>query len=75
MTANQLLEIAIQEIQMLNINERFALKDLFKGYEWKRLNQGVRSTLGTLFLNYAESNPSIKIIKSNGQKEYIIISK
>ena len=73
MTANELLEMAIQETKLLNVNEKFTLKDLFKGYEWKRLNQGIRSTLGTLFLNYADSNPSIKIVNTAGQKEYIII--
>lgn len=73
MTANELLEIAIKETKNLKVDERFVLKDLFKGYEWKRLNQGVRSTLGILFLNYVESNPSIEIVKSTGQKEYVKI--
>lgn len=45
------LEIAIQEIEFLDTNEQFLVKDLFKGYEWNRLDIGERRSLGALFLN------------------------
>lgn len=73
MNINKLLDKAICEIDNLNVNESFSLKDLFKGYEWKRLNQGEKSTLGTLFLNYANSETKIEVIqKSSNQREYRI---
>lgn len=76
MTINELLTHAKSEIVNLGIGETFLLKDLFKGYEWKRINQGDRSTLGTLFLNYVNSSESgerIEIItKSTGVREYRI---
>lgn len=73
MSINTLLDRAIREVNNLNVNETFSLKDLFKGYEWKRLNQGEKSTLGTLFLNYADSETKIEVIqKSSNQREYRI---
>lgn len=67
MGVNDLLEQAKNEISGLHTNEKFALKDLFKGYEWKRIKQGEKSTLGTLFLNFAQSSDNIEIVqKTNG---------
>ena len=66
-----MLEKAILELQYINIGEKFMLKDLFKGYEWNRIAQGERSTLGTLFLTYARSNDQIQIYNSaSNQKSY-----
>lgn len=45
------LQIAIKEVDHLNEGEIFLLKDLFKGYEWNRLNIGERRSLGLLFLH------------------------
>lgn len=56
---NQLLNQAITELNNLNVEESFLVKDLFKGYIWNRIKKPIRLRLGTLFLNYAESNPSI----------------
>lgn len=61
---NVLLEQAKSEIDKLNAGETFSLKDLFKGYEWKRIKQGDKSTLGTLFLNFAQSTQCIEIVKN-----------
>lgn len=74
MNLDLLFEQAKLELCNLNVGESFALRDLFKGYEWNRLKQGEKSTLGTLFLNYVQANPNIEIIrKNNGLKEYRII--
>lgn len=73
MEINELLEYAINELSNIKKNETFTLKDLFKGYEWGRINQGNRRKLGTLFLNYAESKTNIMIKENNkGQKIYKI---
>lgn len=73
MEVNFLLEYAIGELQHLKAGEIFYLKDLFKGYEWKRISQGDRSTLGTLFLNHVTSLSNIEVVKKNGGlKEYLV---
>ena len=77
MDVNFLLEIAIKETINLKANEVFLLRELFKGYEWNRIERRDRLLLGTLFLNYVKSeNSNIKILEktSSGQQKYIIIN-
>jgi hypothetical protein len=73
LNANELLEKAIQETEELRPDEVFLLKDLFKGYEWRRIPVNERLLLGTLFLNYVNSN-DIKVIAiektSSNQQRY-----
>lgn len=74
---NDLLSKAIQEINNLNVDEPFLVKDLFKGYEWNRIMRSDRLLLGTLFLNYAKQDSStvIPIEKSkSGQQRYKRVS-
>lgn len=73
MNVNQLLEYALNEVMLLNREEVFLVKDLFKGYEWNRLPIRDRLLLGTLFLN--EATKIETIIKaldktSSGQQKY-----
>ncbi|MGM7665114.1 single-stranded DNA-binding protein [Bacillaceae bacterium C204] len=68
--------MAIQEVENLNSDERFLVKDLFKGYEWNRLAIGDRRSLGALFLHevkYGELKERIQVgIKSSAnQQQYI----
>ena len=70
MSVNELLEQAKVEIENLNEGETFVLKELFKGYEWKRIGQGDKSTLGVLFLNYAQQNPQIIVTKEKNTWQY-----
>ncbi len=73
MDINEILAYAIKEVSHIHKNEVFTLKDLFKGYEWNRINQGDRRKLGTLFLNFAEAQTYIIIKENNkGQKVYRI---
>ncbi|WP_291637432.1 single-stranded DNA-binding protein [Clostridium sp.] len=58
---NPLLNDAITELVNLNSGEVFLVKELFKGYVWKRLGKGERLTLGTLFINEVKNNPSLGI--------------
>ena len=77
MDVNFLLEIAIKETINLKTNEVFLLRELFKGYEWNRIERKDRLLLGSLFLNYIKSeNSNIKILEktSSGQQKYIIIN-
>ena len=78
MDVNFLLEIAIKETIYLKANEVFLLRELFKGYEWNRIERKDRLLLGTLFLNYVKSeNSNKKILEktSPGQQKYIITNK
>ena len=77
MDVNFLLEIAIKETINLKTNEVFLLRELFKGYEWNRIERKDRLLLGSLFLNYVKSeNSNIKILEktSSGEQKYIIIN-
>ena len=77
MDVNFLLEIAIKETVNLKTNEVFLLRELFKGYEWNRIERKDRLLLGSLFLNYVKSeNSNIKILEktSSGQQKCIIIN-
>ncbi|MDR1629156.1 MAG: single-stranded DNA-binding protein [Oscillospiraceae bacterium] len=69
---NDLLTIAQNEINYVNVGETFLLKELFKGYEWNRIKISDRLLLGTLFLNYANTNAdkiiALKKTSSNQQK-------
>lgn len=70
---NKLLEQAICEIDFVETEEIFLVKDLFKGYEWKRIPRSDRLLLGTLFLNYVNvvSKVVIPIEKtSSNQQQY-----
>lgn len=70
MTTNELFEQAKAEVANLHKEETFILKDLFKGYEWKRIKQGDKSTLGTLFLNFARTEPGLQVDKKNNSPFY-----
>ena len=52
---DSLLEKAVQEVDNIYSGEEFKVKDLFKGYEWRRIPLSKRLLLGTLFLNYVNS--------------------
>lgn len=70
---NDLLSKAINETARLNKGETFIVRDLFKGYEWNRISRGDRLLLGTLFLNYVNSehvNVAPMGKSSSGQQKY-----
>lgn len=71
-TVNYCLDMATAEIDKLEYDEIFTLKDLFKGYEWNRISRGDRIALGTMFLNYAKANKAILLLgkSKSGQQRY-----
>jgi len=74
---NDLLEKAIYEIKFLKKGEIFLVRDLFKGYEWKRIPRNDRLLLGTLFLNHinrAEDGVMAIEKTSSNQQQYKIIN-
>lgn len=73
MDVNNLLAVAINESDFIINDEIFLVKDLFKGYEWKRIPLKDRLLLGTLFLNHINKlNSTIVPIEktSSGQQKY-----
>ncbi len=73
---NNLLDEAVRETGNLNVSEIFLVKDLFKGYLWKRIPHGDRLVLGTLFLNYVnKTKGNIQKIEktSSNQQRYMIV--
>lgn len=73
---NELLEIAKEEVKNLKTDEIFLVKELFKGYEWNRIDKKTRLLLGILFLNWVRTTheDKIKVIEktSSGQQKYKI---
>lgn len=70
---NVLLSQAVKETDLLNINEEFLVRDLFKGYKWNRIPLNNRLLLGRLFYNnIIQSNGSIVPVRktSSGQQIY-----
>lgn len=69
----EILDIAINETKELLVDEIFLLKDLFKGYTWRRIPLSERLLLRTLFLNYVITNEiNVKVIEktSSNQQRY-----
>lgn len=69
------LKLATQEVKNLCPGETFLVKDLFKGYEWNRLEIGERRSLGALFLHEVRNGSLSKIIavsnkSSANQQQY-----
>jgi len=78
MGVNEFLEIAIKETELLEKDEVFLVKDLFKGYEWNRIPRNDRLLLGTLFLNHINKDvSSIKPIQktTSGQQKYQVVNR
>lgn len=70
------LKIAISEINLLDTKEEFLVKDLFKGYEWNRLESGERRTLGFLFLNEVKTgclNDKVEVGRKNSANQQLYI--
>lgn len=73
---NELLDVAICETKNLIEGEIFLVRDLFKGYIWKRIPRKDRLLLGVLFLNSVmKMNGNIKAIKktSSNQQLYKVL--
>ncbi len=52
-----LLDYAKNEALNIHKGEEFLLKDLFKGYEWNRIQHKNRLLVGTLFLQHINDTP------------------
>ena len=67
-----LLNQAIRETENINKGEEFLLKELFLGYEWKRIPHKYRLLLGTLFLDYIrEKHPTVEATRKTSSHQQI----
>jgi len=64
---NDLLTIAKETVLTdVNSNENFIVKELFRGFEWNRIDKGNRTKLGSMFYNYAK-NEGFNFIEELGK--------
>jgi len=67
---DELLIKAEKETEFLTDGEIFLVKDLFKGYEWKRIPVKDRLLLGTLFLYFINTkNSNIVAFEKTSSKQ------
>ena len=67
---NELLDDAINETRHLKDGEIFLVKDLFRGYIWKRIPHGDRLLLGILFLKHVnQTTVSIQVMEKTSSKQ------
>ncbi len=57
-----LMQIAKDAINELHDDEEFIVKDLFKGFEWNRIDKVNKSRLGALFFNFSKNDVELIII-------------
>lgn len=53
-----LFNVAVDTLSDLQPGEEFIVKQLFRGFEWERIDKGNRTKLGSMFFNYANNNGS-----------------
>ncbi|MPM18556.1 hypothetical protein SDC9_64968 [bioreactor metagenome] len=52
---NKLADMAQQATREVDNEEKFRVKDLFRGFEWNRVAKGNRTKLGAMFLAHVTS--------------------
>lgn len=73
MNAQEMLAYALEEVKKLEQDEDFLAKDLFKGYEWKRIKLNDRLLFGHILMDKFKSmQDEIEILEktSSGQQRY-----
>ncbi|MGX6592326.1 protein of unknown function [Cetobacterium ceti] len=62
----KLLNLALEEVENVKNGCVFLLKDLFKGHEWKIIENSLKTKLSTKFYLAAKKIDSIEIIDNTG---------
>lgn len=66
---------SVNTLSELQSGEIFIVKQLFRGFEWERIDKGNRSKLGSMFFSYSNTD-GLSIVKPLGktpqnQQKYI----
>ncbi len=56
-----LFNMAVQSLSDVQSGEIFLVKDLFRGFEWNRIEIGARTQLGRMFFAYAQTEGAIAV--------------
>lgn len=59
---NELFKNAKETLDQIEEDEEFIVKDLFKGFEWNRIDIGNRSKLGAMFFNFSKHDDKLIIV-------------
>lgn len=70
-TVSSLMDYAQKETAHIVSEEKFLVKDLFKGYEWNRIPIAERLRLGAMFFEYAKTTLDIIPISKSSSKQQI----
>ncbi len=62
-THEELLEIAKATLKEVDSGEVFAVRDLFRGFEWERVPMGTRIKLGSAFFLFAQSDEGVQLVE------------
>ena len=66
----ELFNRAVRELDNLRQGEKFLVRDLFKGYEWNRIPDGDRKTLGRMFLyEYEKGTLNVNKLHKNAMNQ------
>lgn len=70
---SELYQIAVSTLDDLEEEEKFIVKDLFRGFEWARISRPYRTKLGSLFLLYAKGDGrnTVEILGKTPQNQQI----
>lgn len=68
-----LFDLAIRTLADVEPGETFIVRDLFRGFEWNRIDKGNRTKLGSMFYAYAQSTGAncIEPIKKTPQNQQL----
>ena len=57
----ELFDAAIKTLPDVESDEVFTVRDLFRGFEWNRIEKGNRTKLGSMFYAYAQGTGASQI--------------
>lgn len=73
-TLNELFNMACSSADtVVQVGEKFRVKDLFRGVEWSRIPKGLRTKLGAMFFAHvsSEANDSFEPVGKTPQNQQI----
>jgi hypothetical protein len=68
MELKDILIYLFEETKNLNSGEEFIVRDLYKGYEWNRLDRALRLNIGKAFMFKVDEYPEFGVEKINKNK-------